>query len=301
MATSRTLILTMAAVCGLSQPAIAQSALNYASGSGTIATIGSGEADLGTNNTIEWSRTVAVAEAEWRSASAFSLGTSVLVGRTAYTFGSALQGSRDLDIDEFSLSVPISFSVGETGRAFIIPGVTYHGESGVSFSDGASYSLIGGVGWQVSPTLFIGPGVGVATSLIEGEDASVFPFLLLDWRFAPSWSLSTGSGFAASRGPGLRLAYNPSSEWEFGLEARLEEYEFRLDDQANAVDGAGREGFTQALLTARYSPNESVSITGFIGAGFGGSLEFFNSAGTRVFDQEFDTVPLVGIAARLAF
>lgn len=280
--------------------ALAQDIERGATGSVIVGTISAGEVDLGQGDTISSSRTVVGMNLGW-STDTLNYGVDILAGRTSYEFGSRFLGRQTLDVDEIQIAVPLSFGVGDRGRVFLSPNLTFHGEDGTSFEDGTSYGLIGGVGWQVSPTLFIGPGIGIASSLVEDDDPSVFPFIVLDWKIAEQWTLSTGSGFAASRGPGLRLAYAPSESWEFGIEARLEEFEFKLDEGSTFSDGVGRDSSTPILVTGRYQPRENVTISGFVGASVGGSLTLFDETGEEVYEEDYETAPLLGIAATIAF
>lgn len=281
--------------------ASAQELASALSGGVTAAFIGSGESDLGPNDTIEFSRSVLGANVNWANTPELGFGAETLLGRTSYTFDTQFLGSQDLDIDEFSLAFPVRIAAGERARVFITPSVTFNGEDGVSFSDGSFYSLVGGIGWQLSPRLFIGPGLGVAETLVEDDGTSVFPFLVVDWQFADQWSLTTGSGFAASRGPGLRLAYEPNDTWEISLEARLEEFEFQLDDRNPISNGAGRDNSVPVVLIAQYKPSDRVTLSGFAGVATGGSLELFDADGRKVFDEDYDTTSLFGLAASFSF
>jgi len=299
--TLRTTCLSLTGLCASLSLASAQDLNPNLTGSATFAYIGSGETDLGDNDTIESARTVVGARVDWVDTPDLRFGAEFQFGQTSYSFDSAFLGRGDLDVDEFSLSFPVSIAAGERARIFVTPSVTFNGEDGVSFSDGSYFSLIGGIGWQLSPTLFIGPGLGVAESLVDGDGASVFPFLVVDWQFADQWSLTTGSGFAASRGPGLRVAYEPNDKWELSLEARLEEFEFRLDDSNPISNGVGRDNSVPVVFIAQYKPSERVSLSGFAGVSTGGSLEVFNDRGSKVFDEDYDTAPLFGIAASFSF
>ncbi len=294
-----TTLLTTTAL--LTQAAHAQDVADGGSSSLVVATIVADEVDLGDDDTVRSSRSVIGASFDWSTGSDLSLGVEILGGRTSYEFSSLLLGDTDLDVDEFSVALPVSFGLGESGRIFLSPSLTFQGEDSVSFNDGVSYGLIAGIGWQISPTLFIGPGIGVASTLVEDDDAAVFPFLVLDWQITDQWSLGTGSGFAASRGPGLRLAYKPNANWELGVEARLEEFEFSLDDESSIPNGVGRDSSTPVFLTARYQPSDNLALSGFVGASAGGSLEFFDEDGRRIFDEDYDTAPLLGFAVTFSF
>ncbi|MBE3637244.1 hypothetical protein [Mangrovicoccus algicola] len=259
----------------------------------------SGEADLGDDNSMSWSRAVTRFEAARSSSPARSIGVQLEFGRTGYDFGSDTLGQDSLDIDEFSLSLPMRIPLGEEAGAFLTPSVSYAGESGVDFDEGASYGLLAGVAWRLGPDLMLGPALGAQSTL--RDETAFFPFLIVDWRFAERWSLSTGSGFAASRGPGLRLAHHASDALEFGIEARYEQFEFRLDEDHAVSDGIGTDSSIPVVVTGRWSPNDRVSVSGFAGVALAGSITFDDEDDRKVYDEDYDAAPLVGVAARIAF
>ncbi|MEM8571683.1 MAG: hypothetical protein AAGG56_12355 [Pseudomonadota bacterium] len=293
---------------GLSLPALtlfaasayAQEAPQGASFRVVGAAIGSGETDLGDDASLQWTRSIVGAEFLWTRSPRNSYGAELLLGRTRYEFDATLLGDTDLDVDEAQLSFPIRLPIGEHAGAYIAPQIQFAGEESVSFDDGATYGAITGIAWQLSPDLLVGPGLGITTTLKDGG-LDVFPFLVVDWAFADRWSLSTGSGFAASRGPGLRVAYKPRDDLEFGLEARYEEFEFRLNEDHDLANGVGTDTSIPAVLTARYEPNDTLRVSGFAGAAFGGSLSFEDESGDKIFDEDYDVVPIFGFSASLRF
>jgi hypothetical protein len=113
--------------------------------------------------------------------------------------------------------------------------------------------------------------------------------------------LSTGSGIAATQGPGLNLGYAYSDALRIGLEARLERSEFRLDSDGLAPGGVGEDRNIPVVLTLDYAPNPGVSVSGFVGAAFDGELILDDETGARVSKQGYDTAPVAGMAVRLRF
>ena len=265
----------------------------------TGAVIFSGETDMGSSEQIQSTRTVLQGEIIKPKDPYNSIGADILIGRTQYTFGQSLGPDSDLDIDELQISVPIHFTVGQRGGAFVAPNISYAGENGVDFDEGATSGLIAGLAWQLSPNLMIGPGLGLQTTL--QDDIDIFPFVVVDWKISDRWSLSTGSGFAASRGPGLRVAYQHNDTIEFGLEGRYEEFEFRLNKDHSVSNGYGTDSHTAVVLTGKYSPNERLTVTGFAGAALNGNISFTNQSGVEVSSKDYDTTPIFGVSARLKF
>jgi hypothetical protein len=112
---------------------------------------------------------------------------------------------------------------------------------------------------------------------------------------------STGSGFAASRGPDQRVAYEASDSWEIGLEARYEEFEFRLADDNDAPGGTGIDRSIPVVLTSRWSPSESITLSGFVGAAFGGQFTLEDEKGHEVSRSTYDPAPIFDVPAGFEF
>lgn len=226
-------------------------------------------------------------------------GVSVSGGYQDYEFGSGATRLWD-DINAYSISAPVRFSFGETGRAVIVPSARWAYEDGASKSDGFTYGVFAGVSWQVTDTLRIGPAFGVYSE-IEGDGVDAFPALLIDWEIADRWLLSTGSGLAATQGPGVRLSYAHTDTVEFSLAARYESAEFRLDNSGLAPGGVGKDETFPVVLAVDWTPHPAFAASVFAGATFGGEMEVEDSAGNRVSKQDYDTAPIVGFAVRVRF
>lgn len=70
--------------------------------------------------------------------------------------------------------------------------------------------LMTGFSYRFSDRLTIGPGIGVFNQI--EDDATVVPILLIDWKITDRLSFGTGSGFAATLGPGVGLNYRLSNK-----------------------------------------------------------------------------------------
>lgn len=258
-----------------------------------------GESALSNGGDFAINRGVLRGGAFYRWASGTSAGLQLSLGRSDYRFRNTAAKPWD-DITDLQVSAPIRFRTGERGLVFLAPSLRYSHESGKDMQSGRTYGILAGIAWRVSPNLTIGPGLGVFTQ-IEDDDLDIFPALLIDWQFADRWALSTGGGLGATRGPGLSLTYDISDSFNISLSARSERVRFRLNNSGLAPNGVGQDRSTPVVLTANYEPNPAVSLTGFVGAEFNGSLKLENATGTVISHQSYDTAPIAGFAFRLRF
>ncbi|WP_371228325.1 hypothetical protein [Roseovarius sp. 2305UL8-3] len=228
-----------------------------------------------------------------------SAGVALSFGQQSYDFGG---GAAPLwnDINGLAISAPMQFQVGQSANVFIAPQIRRAYESGASTSDSTTYGVFAGVSWQMSDSLRIGPAFG-AFSELEGSGINAFPAVIVDWDINDRWNLSTGSGLAATQGPGLQLSYAYSDALDIGLGVRLERAEFRLDDSGLAPGGVGEDQSIPVVLSVDYAPNPGFTVSGFVGAAFDGELTVENAAGARVSRQSYDTAPVAELAIRVRF
>ncbi len=226
------------------------------------------------------------------------MGLSVGAGATDYEFSDGAQalwsGIRDARV-----SLPISFGLGDSARAIIIPSVRWNAEPDADLEDGQTEGVIATVFWRVSDSLTIGPGVGVFSELTD--DTDVFPFLAIDWAITDRWSLTTGQGVGASEGPGIGLSYQTTETLDLGLAARYESTQFRLDDRGIAPDGIGEFQAVPVVLTLDWRPNPGVSVSAFAGVETGGEMTLRDEDGRIVQQNDVDTAAVLGAQVLVRF
>lgn len=220
-------------------------------------------------------------------------------GQTDYDFGNAVVAPFG-DVNEYRISLPVRFPVGDRAQALIVPSFRYDYEDGAASSDGFTWGAFGGISWQLSETLSIGPAVGIYSQLGD-DDLDIFPALLIDWEFAPRWSLATGTAPGSTEGPGLSLSYQVTDEVKLSLAGRYENLQFRLDNTGLAPGGVGEDRSFPLVLAVDYSPAIFFRATAFLGAKLGGTMKVRNAAGTVVNEQDYDPAPVAGFAFRLFF
>ncbi|MEM9049770.1 MAG: hypothetical protein AAGC92_13745 [Pseudomonadota bacterium] len=231
-----------------------------------------------------------------------SLGLRIGLGHAAYDFSpDAFVGGLEPwgGVRDFRISLPVRWAAADRLQVFAIPSVRFDWETGADMTDGMTAGAILGAAWRVNDRLSIGPGAGVFSGI--EEDVSVFPVLFLDWEITDGLSLRTASGLGASRGPGLVLDWQVSSNWSLGLGARYEVIRFRLDDTGPAPDGVGEDRAIPIFLTATYSLTTDAQLTALAGFEAFGQLSLEDAAGTTVREIEYDPTPFLGFAFSMRF
>ena len=164
---------------------------------------------------------------------------------------------------------------------FIGGGVLSNGENNADFGDTIDGMLMGGYRHKVNNTLELGLGVAVRTRL--DDDVLVVPLPQVRYTINEYWSIE-------SEGVGLKFNYKASDALDYGLTAQFASTTFRLDDShAAAPEGiATHRRFPIAFYTI-YEPNDTIEISGRIGAMMAGELEILDTNGNDLTSQDIDT------------
>ena len=228
----------------------------------------------------------------------FSLGASL----DCYDFrgDDGLAGAEPFDdVRGLRLSTFARYALDDEWTLIGGPSLRMVAESGADLTDGASFGFLGGAVWKATETLSIGPGLGFFTEI--EDDPVVFPFLLIDWRFADGWSIGTGRGLGATAGPGLTLGWDFAESWTLELGARWERLRFRLDDDPVAPDGVGQDEAIPVLLALTWKPTRETSVSLFAGMRFRGRLTVFDDGGKKLLREDYDPAPFFGLGFSLRF
>ena len=202
-------------------------------------------------------------------------------------------------IEDFRLSVPVRFALGERSDAIVIPSIRSHAEAGASLSDGRTEGVIAGMSWRFSDKLSLGPGFGWYSEIDGGSNA--FPILVVDWNITDRLSLTTGRGLAASQGPGLSLNYALADKWSLGLAGRYEKTRFALGEDGAAPGAIGEDRSLPLLFTVDYTPWPMTRVSAVIGAEFEGELRLEDDNGRLLGSASYEAAPLVGLVFSARF
>jgi len=232
-----------------------------------------------------------------------SVGVAVGYGYDGYDFDAGGSGLAALDpwgsVNDFRLTIPLRAGIGDNLDLFAAPAVNWRAESGADQGDAMTAGATVGAIWRFSEDLRLGAGFG-AFSEIE-DDATFFPILLIDWQITESFSLETGQGVGATRGPGLTLNWTGLDKWRFSLGARYETWRFRLDDSGPAPEGVGEEKAIPVYLQASYDVIPPVRLGLVAGLDVGGTLQLEDEDGRELEKEDFDPTPFFGFSFRARF
>lgn len=198
------------------------------------------------------------------------------------------------DIHTASLGGFIRWQFSDNWEFFGIPSIRTSGESGAKFGDTLTGGALLGASYKFSDTLTIGPGIGYIGQL--EDSASVFPILVIDWKFCDNLSLTTGPIVGASQGPGLAINWQIQDNLRFSFGARSESRRFRINDSiTNGKQAIGEDSSIPVFGILTWQASEHIQTSFIAGVGFANDLLLDDSNGKRVAKKDYDASPFIGV------
>lgn len=196
------------------------------------------------------------------------------------------------DIHAVRLGASLRWGMENDWTLFAMPSLRWNAESGADKGNALTGGVYAGAAYRFSDRLTAGPGLGI-TSRLE-DSASVFPFLLLQWKMTERLTLATGKGFAAMQGPGLTLEWKATARWDLLFGGRYEQQRFRLDDRGQVPDGIGEKTSLPLFIGATCEISPKVRADVFGGVALGGELRLEDRDGRLVAEDDFDPAFFLG-------
>jgi hypothetical protein len=200
------------------------------------------------------------------------------------------------NINNYRLGLFLRSGIGDHWTVFASPTLRNYAQAGVGVaSDEITGALFGGASYRFSESLSIGPGLGIVGQL---EDrTSYFPALLVKWKVTDSLTVETGSGLAATAGPGLAAVYALDKHWKIGLSGRYEKKRFRLDGQGIAPNGVGEDRNVPIYASVGYFLYPQGFVSLIVGYNIGGEMGLYDANGVKVDEIGYDSAPSCGLVA----
>jgi hypothetical protein len=201
-------------------------------------------------------------------------------------------------INRPSLGFNFSYAASADVAWFVAPQFQWDYESDASASDGLSYGAVFGVTKVYSPALVVGFGLGVFRQI---DDTKYFPFLIVNWQINDKLRLSNPLPAGPAGGAGLELVYALDQGWELAGGAAYRDYRFRLNADAAAPDGIGRNTGVPvfARLTRKFGPAGRIDF--YAGLVADGRLRLLDTNGETLRSADYGTAPLLGITGSYSF
>jgi hypothetical protein len=203
------------------------------------------------------------------------------------------------DIHTLRLGGMLRWAPDDRWTVFAAPTIRVAAERGADFGDAIHGGGFAGFSYKVSDRLTIGPGFGAITQI--EDDVAVFPVLIIDWKITDDLVLRTGTGLAATQGPGLVLAWSFAEDWELAFGGRYELQRFRLSDSGPVPNGVGEERSFPLFGSLTWEPSPNLSFSALGGVNLGGRLILDSPDGDRIASDNYDPAGFFGLVVTARF
>jgi hypothetical protein len=203
------------------------------------------------------------------------------------------------DIHQGSLALGVGWTAGENWTIVVLGTGKTSGEGGADFGDTLTGGVLLAVDYKWSEKLSTGALIGAVSQL---EDSVAFvPLPTVDWRFADGWRFHLGMIGLVYPGAGPEISYR-SEKWQFGVGGSFQKRRFRLDDRAGPTnEGIGQEISFPIFVRASFAPNQNMNFGVMAGIALGGELRSGADGGSKVFKDDYDPAPIIGVQANFLF
>ena len=137
-------------------------------------------------------------------------------------------------IQRYGVAAPLSFAVGDGWSVGVAPSVDWYKENGANTGDSLTWGAILSGSRRFDGGNRLGFGIGMFDGM---EQTSVFPILLVDWRFGDRWHLINPLPNGPAGPGGLELDYRFDGGWTAGLGAAYRSMRFRLSETGSVRNG----------------------------------------------------------------
>ena len=194
-------------------------------------------------------------------------------------------------VQRYGVSLPLSFTVGDGWSVGVVPSVDWFKENGADTGD----SLTWGATLSGSRRFDDGNRLGLGVGVFDGiEKTTVFPFLVVDWRFGDRWRLINPLPSGPTGPAGLELDYRFDGDWTAGVGVAYRVLRFRLNETGPARNGVGEESGVPVFVRVTRNFTDQMALHLYGGVVAGGKLRVENSSGHKLSDEDFDPAPLFG-------
>jgi hypothetical protein len=191
-------------------------------------------------------------------------------------------------VQRYGVAVPLAFALRDGWSVGVVPSVDWFRENGADSGDSIVWGGIVSATRRFADGNRLGLGVGVYDNI---EKTSVFPFLIVDWRFSDRWRLINPLAAGPTGPAGLELDYRFDNNWELGIGGALRRTRFRLSESGPVPNGVGEERGLPIFLRATRNFGPQMTLHLYAGVVTAGELRVEDSSGNELRNVDYDPAP----------
>jgi hypothetical protein len=192
----------------------------------------------------------------------------------------------------------ISYDLTPDWSAALTSSIQIAREEGADWGKAILYGGTLSASHRFSPHLTVGIGIAAFSEL---EKVQAYPLLVINWRISDRLSLANPFRPGPSSPAGLELSYRIADGWEVATGAAYRSERFRLRKTGPVPDGIGQSRSVPVWIRISRNIDERFNLDIYGGILLGGKLSLDDRRGNRLVSEDYDTAPMLGLAAAYRF
>jgi hypothetical protein len=199
-------------------------------------------------------------------------------------------------VHSFGGSLPVLYTLSDKWSLTLVPILQTAGEPGADWGRALIYGGAVGAIYNFGKGRIIGLGVGGLNYL---EQASVFPFVLVNWKFNEQFRLVTPYRAGPAGPGGIELTYTPIKDLELALGVTYLSKRFRLSQTNVITNGVGEYDTIPLFARISYRILPVVDVNLYGGASLYNYILVDDHRGDRLFHSHQNVAPFIGAGLSL--
>jgi hypothetical protein len=188
-------------------------------------------------------------------------------------------------------AIPIIYTLSDKWSLVLLPVGQWAGEPDARFAKSLIYGGVVGATYTFDKDRIIGLGVGGLYNLAQ---ASVFPFVVVNWKLSDYFRLNTPYRAGPSGPGGIELTYTPIKDLELAIGASYQSKRFRLSERNVIANGIGQYDTLPVFARLSYRIFPPVEVNLYGGASLYNYIVVDDSRGDQLFHTHHNVAPFVG-------
>jgi hypothetical protein len=251
--------------------------------------------DLDRGGDLHWASAIASRIVTRQFTPELAAGVAVRYGYESWKFGSsaAFGGSAPWgNLNAPNVAFNFSYAMTPDVQIGMVPSIGWGYESGANTGGALIYGAILSATKVYSPALVLGVGASVVRQI---DETKVFPFLIVRSQIDDRWLLANPFPAGPAGGAGLELAYAIDDNRELAGGGAFRSSRFRLKDDGPTPGGIGENRFFPAFARLTRKFGSKTRLDFYAGVSAGGRLTVENAQGRQVGQDDYTTVPAIGL------
>lgn len=200
------------------------------------------------------------------------------------------------EVHSFGGAIPVLYTLSDKWGLLVAPILQAAGEPQANWSRALIYGGVVAAVYTFGEDRTIGFGAGALDNL---EQASVFPFVVVNWKFNERFRLATPQRAGPAGPGGIEFTYTPMKDLALGLGVAYLSKRFRLSQNNSIANGIGEYDTIPLFARISYRVLPVLDVNLYGGASLYNYIRLEDPDGGRLFHSHQNVAPFIGAGLSL--